>query len=320
MEYTIVLLAAGLSTRYGRLKQLEPVGPGGEALLDYAVFDAHRAGFDRVVLIIREELERSFRDHISGRWPEGMEVLFHHQRLEDLPTNGIRGEEAIRLFTARRKPWGTAHALWSARELLGDAFAVLNADDLYGPSGFSRAAALLEHGLFNDPGAAVECGLVAYRLGDTLSPHGGVTRGVCRVDRSGWLESVVEVLGVQRMGSAIVGDSVGGESMILTGQEHVSTNFWIFPPRIFPLLEEGLRSFLQPLLEKAGLGGEEEPEREFLLPSEVNRLLKERRARVRVLRSRDPFFGITHPQDWEWVAGGVRDLVEAGQYPEHLWG
>jgi hypothetical protein len=309
MTPTIVLLAAGLSSRYGRLKQLEPVGPGGEALLDYAVFDAHRAGFTRVVIIIREELESAFRDHISGQWPSEMDVVFHFQELGDLP-------EGKSPQPARQKPWGTAHALWSARDLLPDTFAILNADDFYGPSAYAQAFSLLGRDLRQDPGAPPGFGLVAYTLEDTLSRHGGVSRGICEVDRLGWLESVEEVLGVTRTGTAVTGSTVEGEGLVLTGQEPASTNFWIFTSELFPLLEAGFRDFLRAQGATTGEG----EEAEFLIPSEINRLLAQDEARVWVLRTRDPFFGITRSQDWEWVAGGLRGLIDEGQYPEKLWG
>jgi hypothetical protein len=313
MNPTIVLLAAGMSTRYGRLKQLEPVGPGGEALLDYAVFDAYRAGFRRVVLIIRQELEATFREHISGRWPEEIEVVFHHQRLDALP-DGVPSEGA-RFLDDRRKPWGTGHALLSARELLSEPFAILNADDFYGASAFAQAASLLGRDLRQDPGGPPGFGLVTYTLGDTLSRHGGVSRGICKVDPRGWLEEVEEALGVSRNGDAITGNTVSGEGMILSGQEPVSTNFWVFTPEIFPLLEVGFRDFLAGLSTQGEQGGTE-----FLIPTEVNRLLARKEARVWVLRTRDSFFGITHPQDWEWVTGSIRELIEEGLYPELLWG
>ena len=311
MNSTIVLLAAGLSTRFGRLKQLEPVGPGGEALLDYAVFDAYRAGFRRVVLIIGQDLDPIFREHVSGRWPEEIEVAYHHQKMDDLP--GVEGSEVARLLQGRKKPWGTGHALLSARDLLPGAFAILNADDFYGASAFNQVVSLLGRNLQQDPGGSPAYGLVAYTLGDTLSPYGGVSRGICRVDQRGWLEEVEEVLEVRRTGSAITGNTLSGEAMILSGNEPVSTNFWVFTPEVFPGLQEGFRGFL------AGLPTDSEKEPEFLIPTEINRLRSQGRARVRVVPSEDPFFGITHPQDWEWVTGGLGDLIQKGLYPEKLW-
>jgi len=313
MNSTIVLLAAGMSTRYGRLKQLEPVGPGGEALLDYAVFDAHRAGFRRVVLIIREELESSFREHISGRWPEEIAVVYHHQRLDAVP--GVDSVESAQLLADRKKPWGTAHALLSAREHLTGPFAVLNADDFYGASAFAQAASLIGRDLRQEPGDPPGFGLVAYTLADTLSRFGGVSRGICTVDRHGWLEEVVEVLGVSRIGDAVTGNTVSDEGVTLSGQESTSTNFWVFTPEIFSLLEGGFRTFL------ADLSSQGDPDTtEFLIPTEVNRYVAQGEGRVWVLRTQDTFFGLTQPLEWEWVAGSIRELIEEGQYPESLWG
>jgi hypothetical protein len=342
MNPTMVLLAAGMSTRYGRLKQLEPVGPKGEALLDYAAFDARRAGFSRVVLIIREELEEAFRGHIGPSWPDDLEVVFHHQRLEDLPGLPPGEERDPSLASAlarRRKPWGTAHAILSARDLLQDPFVLLNADDFYGPAAFSQGLALLGRDLRRDPGDPPGFGLVAYTLEDTLTRHGGVTRGVCTVDRQGWLESVEEVFGVRRVGPAIAGTSVSGDEVLLTGQEPTSTNFWIFTPDIFPFLERGFQEFLEEAVaasggvdsgegaqdsgeeaQDSGEGGQKPaPEPEFLIPTQVNRLVARGEARVWILRTHDPFLGITHPQDWEWAAGGIRELVQEGLYPDPLW-
>lgn len=325
MKATIALLAAGMSTRYGRLKQLEPVGPQGEALLDYAVFDAVRAGYSRVVLIVREELEPDFRAHIALNWPETLEVIFHHQRLDDLP--GVDVEEEKARFPegvqeARKKPWGTAHALLSARELLTDPFVLLNADDFYGPSAFSQGLSLMGRDLRPDPQDPPSFGLVAYTLGDTLTRHGGVTRGICTVDQRGWLQEVEEATEVRRLESHIAGSTLAGEAMALSGQEPTSTNFWVFTPEIFPLLEDGFQQFLATLDSGADNSGDEGASRgepEFLIPTEVNRLLAAGKARVWVLRTHDPFFGITHPEDWEWVAGGIRELIREGQYPDPLW-
>jgi len=315
MNPTIALLAAGMSTRYGRLKQLEAVGPGGEALLDYAVFDAARAGFQRVVLIIRKELEEAFREHIQGRWPEDLEVVFHHQRKDDLPGLDPEAPGPERVLSARNKPWGTAHALLTARGLFPDPFVILNADDFYGPAAYSQAMALMNRDMRQEPGDPPGFGLVAYALEDTLSRHGGVSRGVCQVDRHGWLDEVTEVLGIRCANHRITGTTIHGEDLLLTGRELISTNFWVLTPEIFPFLEEGFQGFLD---ERQEQGEGSEPEAEFLIPSEINRLLARDQVRVWVLRTNDPFFGITHPLDRDWVAGRIRDLIREGRYPEIL--
>ncbi len=308
MDPTLVILAAGLSTRYGRPKQLEPLGPGGETLLDYSLYDGWREGFTRVLLIIREELENAFRERLEGRWPRELEVEFHHQRIHDLP--GWAGPAP-----QRGSPWGTAHALLTARERLQGPFVVLNADDFYGHSPFREARTILERTVLRKPERVAIFGLVGFALEATLSPHGPVNRGLCRVDPRGWLLEVEEILGLERKGGKVVGKTLEGKERVLSGGETVSTNFWVFTPEIFPFLMEGFQAFM----EGYGEGGEgREPE--FLIPQEVNRVLAGGRARVRVGRARDPFFGITHPKDRGWVVKGLAGLVRDGRYPAPLWG
>jgi hypothetical protein len=327
---TVVFLAAGMSTRYGRLKQLEPVGPDGEALLDYAVFDAVRAGFSRVLLIIREELERDFRAHIRGRWPKDLEVAFHHQRIDDLP--GVAPTRTGRasppsspgpsevspldvVLRKREKPWGTAHALLTAREQLEGPFVVLNADDFYGRSAFRQAAEFLSEESRSGAGVGrvPTFGLVAYLLQDTLSEHGGVSRGICRVGSDGWLEAVEEVLEIRRGYGGISGKTLDGRPLILKGTEAVSTNFWIFTSAVFPLLEVGFVRFFRALRE----GASGQPE--FLIPAEVNGALETGVARVRTIPTLDRFLGITHPEDRRWVVAGLAEMTEEGRYPDSLW-
>ena len=338
MTPTLVLLAAGMSTRYGRLKQLEPVGPGGEALLDFSVFDARKAGFGRVVLIVREELEDRFREHVRDRWPGEMEVVYHHQRQGDLAgvdPSRVPTAMARELVEKREKPWGTAHALLTAEEYLPEPFVILNADDFYGESAFLQAASLLDHGMPPAPGGLPVFGLLGYTLADTLSRHGGVSRGICRVDREGWLEGVEEILEIEKVNGGVRGTTVPGEGVILSGQEPTSTNFWIFTPTFFSHLREGFAAFLESLAvssnghPSAGASDGEAPEGgkrqrktrppEFLIPTEVNRLLAQGKARVVVLPADGPFFGITHPPDREWVVNGLKKLLGNGHYPDALW-
>jgi hypothetical protein len=304
-----------MSTRYGRLKQLEPLGPGGEALLDYSVYDAARSGFGRVVLVIREELEEAFRTHIRDRWPQGLEVVYHHQRLDDLggvdPVS-VPGLED--LVGAREKPWGTAHALLSARSLLHEPFAILNADDFYGSSAFHLGAALLRDGPPPDPEGRPVFGLMGYTLSQTLSPIGGVNRGICRVDGEGWLETVEEVLEILQGPDGTLGTTVPGQGVVLTGVESTSTNFWIFTPDLFPFLEAGFGEFLRDASDHPVEGAPE-----FLIPTEVNRLLNGGEIRVKVSEAEGPFLGITHPGDRQWVMKDLARLVKAGRYPASLW-
>jgi len=336
MKPTLVLLAAGMSTRYGRLKQLEPVGPNGEALLDYAVFDAHRAGMSRVVLIIREELEEAFRAHVQGRWPEALDVIYHHQRLEDLPTPDSVEISATALSTLvekRRKPWGTAHALLTARNRLPGSFAIVNADDFYGARAYRQAVEFFrdrEPPRGTGPGATPPMfrerfseslvspvptfGLITYTLRDTLSDHGGVSRGICRVKDGEWLETIQETLEIQRDGGGLIGRTVDGGRVTLTGDEAVSTNFWLFTSLAFHLLEGAFGAFLEQARDSSS-----EAQQEFLIPAVVNQVLERKEARVRALPTDGRFLGITHPQDRPAVVAGLGEMTEAGGYPSPLW-
>lgn len=314
MIATLALLAAGMSTRYGRLKQLEPVGPADEALLDFAVRDAYDAGFGRVVLIIREELEEAFRSHIEGRWPEELEVVYHHQRLDDLP--GAETSSTLAgLVAKRKKPWGTAHAVLTARPHLSHPFVLLNADDFYGHQAFGQAMAFIRDGLSaeTEAGTGAHCALVTYTLADTLSEHGGVSRGICQVDGHGLLAGVREVLQIQRKGAKLSGKSMSGEAVALTGSEPISTNFWIFHPGIFPILHGALGGFLKAAAENP------DAQPEFLIPTVVNEALSAGEARVACLPTLGRFLGITHPPDRDWVVSGLREMTVARQYPSPLW-
>lgn len=311
MTPTLVLLAAGMSTRYGRLKQLEPVGPEGEALLDYSVFDAHRAGIRRILLIIREELQDAFEAHVKGRWPEELEVVYHYQRLDDLPglDPALPWSELVPSAVGNRtKPWGTAHALLTAKAKLPGPFFVLNADDFYGESAFQVAT-----GFSDLPGDSLSFGLVTYSLGETLSDHGGVNRGVCQVDDHGYLKGIREVLGIQNRSGGLSGETVEGEWLDLSGKEPISTNFWIFTPTVFPVLGAAFEEFLR------GVAHSTEGQPEFLIPSVVNEVLEEQRARVRCVSTRSRFLGITHPDDRQGVVDGLEEMTAAGEYPRPLW-
>lgn len=321
MTPTLVLLAAGMSTRFGRLKQLEPVGPAGETLIDYAAFDAQRAGFSRVVLIIREELKEAFQSHIDGRWPAGLEVVFHHQRIDDLP--GVAAAELGTLatlgsITRRKKPWGTAHALLTARELLDEPFLVLNADDFYGQNAFLVAGEIMREMTQREGYAMPSFGIVTYTLEDTLSQHGGVNRGICRVRPSGELAEIQEVIGISKTTSGIRGRTLSGDGIILSGKEATSTNCWVFSPHVFPILAERFGEFLGVGAMEGRLEAVSEPE--FLIPTEVNHALARDRVQVRVRASESLFLGITHPEDRDWVVSALADLTARERYPTPLWG
>jgi UTP-glucose-1-phosphate uridylyltransferase len=315
MTPTLVLLAAGMSTRYGRLKQLEPVGPGGEALLDYSVFDARRAGVRRILLIIRRELREAFEAHTRSRWPADLDVVYHYQCLDDLP--GLDPSlpwyglvpKAVEI---RTKPWGTAHALLSAESKLPGPFMVLNADDFYGESAFWAAANLV--GAIAGPGGgAPSFGLVTYTLAETLSNHGGVNRGVCEVDAHGSLRKIREILDIRAQDQTLTGETVQGRKLDLTGKEPISTNFWVLTPDVFPLLRTAFREFMAEVAQEPGA------QPEFLIPSVVNEFLNDGRGTVRCVSTSSRFLGITHPEDRQGVVDGLEEMTAAGDYPRPLW-
>jgi hypothetical protein len=296
LPLTLVILAAGMSTRYGRLKQLEPVGPSGEALLDYGIFDACRAGFDRVVLVIRGEIEAAIRAHLERRWP-GLPV--------DLAFQGLERPDGLTPPSARIKPWGTAHAVLSAAGRVEGAFAVSNADDFYGREGYAALAAHLA-------GAGGEQALVGYRLEDTLSRHGGVSRGICDVDPAGLLRRVVEVHELRRVGSLVRGRTSDGVEHDYPAGAVTSMNLWGFTPAIFPVLGEGLAAFL------AAHGGD--PTAEYPISTAVGDLVAEGRIRLRVRPEGRGWMGVTFPADRDAVAAGLSGLVGTGRYPSPLSG
>jgi hypothetical protein len=297
MKPALLVLAAGMGSRYGGLKQLDPVGPGGETLLDYSVHDALRAGFGRVVFLIRRDIEEEFRAKVGSRYAGQVAVDYAFQQLDDLPDGGTPPAD-------RAKPWGTAHAVWCARGVLTEPFAALNADDFYGADSFRRMAAFLGA---VDPGAQPpEFSMVGFRLDRTLSEHGTVARGLCEVDGSGLLLGVEELTDIARgPGGAIVS---GGRE--LPPAASVSMNFWGFTPQVFPLLESGLRQFL------AAHGTN--PKAECYIPTAVAGMISDGTARVRVLPTTSPWFGVTYREDRPQVVESLQQLVNAGEYPAKL--
>ncbi len=298
---SLVVLAAGMSSRFGRLKQIEAVGPAGESLLDYAVFDALRAGCSTVVFVIRPEMETSFREQIVGKWERHAAVHLAFQSL-DLPDGNIV-EPAI----GRSKPWGTAHAVMAAAPCVGEPFVVVNADDYYGTSSFEHLYAHLASTANEQPSTFA---LIGYPLDDTLSPHGGVSRAVCEVDGSGLLVRVAEFRDALMRNGQIVGVGPTGEPASVRGDAPVSMNIWGFTPDVFRLLDAEFDRFVS----ERG----DDPDSEFLLPAAVNTILAAGHARARVIPATDPWFGITHPGDLVNARAEIRRLIAQGRYPEPL--
>jgi hypothetical protein len=300
MDLTLVVLAAGLSTRYGRVKQLEPVGPSGEALMDYGIYDALRAGFNRVVIVTRPELEESLREHVVGVFGDSLAVAFAYQEVEDVPDD-------FAVPATRRKPWGTGHAVLAARAVVGEPFVVINADDFYGADAY---AALAGHLRETQEAAGLEFAAAGYTLRETLSPHGGVSRAVCQVDEAGYLLRVTEVKQIEAANSGLAGVTVAGEHFPLTGAETISMNIWAATPTSFPLLWQEFARFL----ERHG----SDPDAEFLLSTSVNDLIASGRGRVKVLPASGPWLGVTFQDDRPRVVAKLEQLVDAALYPRRL--
>jgi NDP-sugar pyrophosphorylase family protein len=292
MSLTLVVLAAGMGSRYGGLKQIDPVGPGGETVLDYAVFDALRAGFSRVVFVIRRDFEPVFREKIGGRYAGRVAVDYVFQALDDLPPG-------FTLPQNREKPWGTGHAVWCARGAIAGNFAVINADDFYGADSFAQLARFLR----DRKATAPEFAMVGFRMANTLSEHGTVARGVTTVGANGELSSIVEETGIAT--------TEVGKGRKYSGQEIVSMNCWGFTPALFSGLDTQFREFL------AALGGELKAE--FYLPAAVSAMIARGEANVRVLPTESTWFGITYREDKPRVEAEIVELVRAGRYPPKLW-
>jgi len=295
---SLVVLAAGLSTRYGKLKQLDPLGPKGEAIMDYNVFDAVRAGFDRVVYVVREEIEEEIRSHVAAVLGNGVDTAFIRQEMADVPGG-------FRTPPERIKPWGTGHAVLAAATVLEGSFAVCNADDLYGPSAFRKLQAHL--GQSPPP---TEAALVGYTLTDTLSGSGGVSRGVCVLAREGLLERVIEVQNIREVHGFISGLEVGGDSVDLSGREIVSMNLWGFTQPVVDLLRRQFQRFL----ERWGA----DPASEFYLSTAINNQVQIGATRTAVLTAREPWFGVTHAEDHKVARETLLERIARGDYPDDL--
>jgi NDP-sugar pyrophosphorylase family protein len=302
MKPTLVVMAAGMATRFGSPKQLVPVGPAGEALLDYTILDAVRAGFGRVVMITRAELQADFRAHIADVIGPGVPVAWVTQRLDDLP--GGYWPPA-----GRARPWGTAHALRAARRDVTGPFAACNADDYYGPGAFHLLA---EHFADTAPTGPPLYALTGYRLDSTLSPHGGVARAVATTGADRELARLVEVLDLRAdpAGGAITGRSVAGAPLTFTGSELVSMNLWGFGPEVFASLEAQLSAFLPVAGHTA--------DAELRLSDAIGEQVAQGLARVRVLEAPDRWFGLTYAADLAAVRESIAERIAAGVYPADL--
>ncbi len=302
MALTLVVLAAGIGSRYGGLKQIDPIGDHGELIIDYSIFDAVRAGFDRCVFVIRPEIEPDFRAVIGRRVEHLIDCVYVHQEL----TTGL--PPGCRLPPDRIKPLGTAHAVIACENAVNEPFAVINADDFYGADAFRQLAAFLKA----QPCKGTDYAMVAYRLRNTLSEHGSVARGICSVSGDGWLQDVTEHTAIARSADGIHSQRDDGCRHSLDGERLVSMNCWGFTPSLFAYLETEFPVFLENL--------SRQPTSEFFLPTVVNALLQRNACRVRVLPTDAQWFGVTYPDDKPSVRKRVRAMAAGGEYSSPLWG
>lgn len=300
MKPALVILAAGIGSRYGSLKQVDPVGPSGETLMDYSLFDALRSGFGRCVFIIQKSMEQDFRDVIFKKLEGRMEADCAFQAIDDLPPGFVVPPE-------RTKPWGTSHAVLAAAPKVREPFAVINADDFYGRDAFQKMAAFL-----SDVGAAESrYAVVGYDLDATLSDYGAVARGVCEVNPAGFLTGIVERTRITRSKFGVVFEDPSGRHIPLGEGRTVSMNFWGFTPTFFQYARTEFVRFLE---ERRN-----DPKAEFFIPLVVNRVIKDGLADCRVLPTTAHWFGVTYKADRPTVMASLESLIAAGEYPRSLW-
>ena len=298
----LVIMAAGIGSRYGGLKQLDAVGPSGEIIIDYSIYDAIRAGFSKVVFVIRRDIEAAFREKIGNRIQDRIETAYVFQELDQIP-------EGFSLPPGRTKPWGTGQAVLICREEIDRPFAVINSDDFYGASSFAGLADYLRQASDRD-GVADYC-MMGFTLKNTLSEFGTVSRGFCRVDREGYLEDIQERLKIRKTGEKVSYTENGSDWIEEDPESIVSMNMWGFTPGIFPELEKGFSTFLREKIEI--------PKSEYLLPEEVGMLVRNKKATVKVIPTAEKWFGVTYPEDKPLVQKAIGILVDEGVYPKMLW-
>ena len=294
---TLLVMAAGMGSRYGGLKQIEGVGPSGETIIDYSIYDAMRAGFGKLVFIIRKDIEQPFKEVVGARFEKRIAVEYVFQELDMIP-------EGFTVPAGRTKPWGTTQAILMAADAIHEPFAVINADDFYGAESYRVLAQHLQSG-------SEDYAMVGFVLRNTLSDFGTVARGVCQVSDDGYLKGIVELTAVGRDGEQAKNTDSEGRVTALTGNEPVSMNYWGFTPRVFGQLREHFKKFLE--------ANGTDLKKECYIPNTVNDIMVAGQGKVKVLHSSDPWFGVTYREDHAHVVASIKRLVENGVYPERLW-
>lgn len=301
----LVVMAAGMGSRYGGLKQVDPVGNHNQLIIDYSIYDARRAGFETVVFVIKHEIEDTFKAAIGDRLSKVINVKYAYQQLDDLPKGYSVPQERV-------KPWGTAHAILAARKVVDGPFAVVNADDYYGPEGFKKIYDYLES--HPDQPSCYEFAMVGYLLGNTVTENGHVARGICEEDSENYLTRVTERTRIEKDGAdARFTEDDGATWTHLSGSTIVSMNLWGFTESFLKEAEARFPAFLDKALAENPLKGE------YFLPSVVTQLLEEKKARVKVLRSADKWYGVTYREDKPVVVNAIAEMTANGLYPDKLW-
>ena len=304
---SLVIMAAGMGSRYGGIKQLDSFGPDGEIIMDYSIFDAIKAGFDKIVIILREDIYDDFMNIIGNRLMEFTNIPVHivFQSLNDIP-------DGYKVPDGRTKPWGTGQAILSVKEYIDEPFLVINADDFYGRDPYIKSQIFLSNSILNLKKPKF-C-LAGYTLENTLSDNGSVTRGICKCDDNGNLLSIEETFGIKCENNIVTGTDSHGNKRILSLQNTVSMNMMGFTPAIFPMLEDKFITFLNKLSDNDPLKSE------FLLPIAINEMLKDEVIDVEVVKTNANWFGVTFKEDREQVKNSLQKLAETGVYPNSLWG
>lgn len=302
---TLVIMAAGIGSRFGGgIKQLEPVGPGGEIIMDYSIYDALEAGFNKIVFIIRKDLEKDFKEIIGNRIEKQAEVAYAFQELQNLP-------EGYEVPEGRKKPWGTGQAVLSIKGMVNEPFIVINADDYYGKEAFKKIHDYMVQEMDADAEGYDMC-MAGFVLENTLSDNGAVTRGVCQVSEDGYLEKVTETYGIEKTENGVKAADDDGNAVTVDLKQPVSMNMWGLPPKFLDELERGFPEFLDGIKEG-------DIKAEYLLPKIIDKLVQGKKGAVKVLDTADKWFGVTYKEDKAAVTEAIQKLIEQGVYPEKLY-
>lgn len=299
MKPTLLIMAAGMGSRYGGLKQVDAIGPNGEALIEYSIYDAIRANFGKVVFVIRKDIEQAFKEKFANKFEDKIQIEYVFQEI-DTPIEGL--DE----IPPRQKPWGTAHAVLVAQDVIKEPFAAINADDYYGTTAFSIMSDFLEHHC-----QAENQSLLGYVLPNTLSDYGSVSRGVCESEDGEYLSEINERTKVQRLNGSIYYQGTDGENYPLRDNHLVSMNFWGFHPSIFETIRNQFIDFVKV--------NKDNPKAEFFIPLVVDRQIKDGSSKYKLLHCDEKWYGVTYKEDKPRVQASFRVLIDQGVYPERLW-